>query len=119
MNNGKDKSLESWIWEAACSIRGAKDAPKFKDYRRCCAGSVTSLSVNILSMPDLVDRHLAASVVDEIDDPVVRLPHSIAVGVSGELFGALRPGILCERLNSLDDALTKGLGADCLDFLSS
>ena len=27
-----DKSLESWIWDAACSIRGAKDAPKFKDY---------------------------------------------------------------------------------------
>ena len=30
-SNG-DKSLESWIWQAACSIRGAKDAPKFKDY---------------------------------------------------------------------------------------
>ena len=30
--NGTDKSLESWIWDAACSIRGAKDAPKFKDY---------------------------------------------------------------------------------------
>ena len=28
----KDKSLESWIWDAACSIRGARDAPKFKDY---------------------------------------------------------------------------------------
>lgn len=28
----KDKSIESWIWDAACSIRGAKDAPKFKDY---------------------------------------------------------------------------------------
>ncbi len=27
-----DKSLENWIWDAACSIRGAKDAPKFKDY---------------------------------------------------------------------------------------
>ena len=26
------KSLESWIWAAACSIRGAKDAPKYKDY---------------------------------------------------------------------------------------
>jgi type I restriction enzyme M protein len=26
------KSLESWIWDAACSIRGAKDAPKFKDF---------------------------------------------------------------------------------------
>ncbi|MBI1747498.1 MAG: SAM-dependent DNA methyltransferase [Acidobacteria bacterium] len=44
MNNGSDKSLESWIWDAACSIRGAKDAPKFKDYilpliftKRLCA----------------------------------------------------------------------------------
>jgi type I restriction enzyme M protein len=25
-------SLESWLWEAACAIRGAVDAPKFKDY---------------------------------------------------------------------------------------
>lgn len=32
MKNGDDKSLESWIWDAACSIRGAKDAPKFKDF---------------------------------------------------------------------------------------
>ncbi len=31
-NGDKDKSLESWLWDAACSIRGAKDAPKFKDY---------------------------------------------------------------------------------------
>ncbi len=28
----ESKSLESWIWDAACSIRGAKDAPKYKDY---------------------------------------------------------------------------------------
>ncbi len=26
------KTLEGWLWEAACSIRGAIDAPKFKDY---------------------------------------------------------------------------------------
>ena len=32
MTERSDKSLESWIWDAACSIRGAKDAPKFKDY---------------------------------------------------------------------------------------
>jgi hypothetical protein len=25
MAEPKDKSLESWIWDAACSIRGAKD----------------------------------------------------------------------------------------------
>ena len=31
-NNGNDKSLESWIWDAACSIRGAQDAPKYKDF---------------------------------------------------------------------------------------
>jgi type I restriction enzyme M protein len=28
----KDKSLEQWIWDGACSIRGAKDAPKYKEY---------------------------------------------------------------------------------------
>jgi type I restriction-modification system DNA methylase subunit len=25
-------SLENWLWEAACVIRGPIDAPKFKDY---------------------------------------------------------------------------------------
>src|SRR2546422_3701729 len=32
MSNAGDKSLESWIWDAACSIRGVQEAPKFKDY---------------------------------------------------------------------------------------
>ena len=31
-NTVTQKSLETWIWDAACSIRGAQDAPKFKDY---------------------------------------------------------------------------------------
>jgi len=32
-NNGFDiKSLENWLWEAACKIRGPIDAPKYKDY---------------------------------------------------------------------------------------
>src|SRR6266481_4337347 len=25
-------ALESWLWDAACQIRGPLDAPKFKDY---------------------------------------------------------------------------------------
>jgi type I restriction enzyme M protein len=25
-------TLETWLWEAACKIRGPLDAPKFKDY---------------------------------------------------------------------------------------
>lgn len=36
MNAGKEvldtKSRETMLWKAACSIRGEKDAPKFKDY---------------------------------------------------------------------------------------
>jgi len=27
-----NKSMEQMLWDAACSIRGEKDAPKFKDY---------------------------------------------------------------------------------------
>jgi type I restriction enzyme M protein len=25
-------TLENWLWDAACAIRGPLDAPKFKDY---------------------------------------------------------------------------------------
>ena len=25
-------ALETWLWDAACQIRGPLDAPKFKDY---------------------------------------------------------------------------------------
>lgn len=32
MTTTNGKSLENWIWEAACSIRGAQDAPKYKDF---------------------------------------------------------------------------------------
>jgi len=34
MNNNKldIKALESWLWDAACKIRGEIDAPKYKDY---------------------------------------------------------------------------------------
>jgi type I restriction enzyme M protein len=28
----KSKLLESWVWDATCSIRSAKYAPKYKDY---------------------------------------------------------------------------------------
>lgn len=31
-NHQNNKSLEQWLWDAACSIRGAKDAPKYKDF---------------------------------------------------------------------------------------
>ena len=31
-NGEKIKSMERWIWDAACSIRGAADAPKYKEF---------------------------------------------------------------------------------------
>lgn len=31
-NGNNDKSLEQWLWDAACSIRGAKEAAKYKDF---------------------------------------------------------------------------------------
>ncbi len=31
-DKSSDKSIEQWLWDVACSIRGAKDAPKYKDY---------------------------------------------------------------------------------------
>lgn len=31
-HTNNDKSLEQWLWNAACSIRGAREAPKFKDF---------------------------------------------------------------------------------------
>jgi len=30
--NEQDKSLETWLWDAACAIHGPVDAPKYKDY---------------------------------------------------------------------------------------
>jgi type I restriction enzyme M protein len=32
VNHKNDKSLEQWLWDAACSICGAKEAPKYKDF---------------------------------------------------------------------------------------
>ena len=30
--DNQDKSLETWLWDAACAIHGPVDAPKYKDY---------------------------------------------------------------------------------------
>jgi len=36
-------TLEGWLWEAACAIRGPLDAPKFKDYILPLSSSNVSL----------------------------------------------------------------------------
>jgi hypothetical protein len=52
-----------------------------------------SLSLHIFPMSDLEDRYLAMLVINEIDDPVTPLSYPVTVGISGELFRAVRPGI--------------------------
>ena len=32
LNSHNSQNLESWLWEAACSIRGEIEAPKYKDF---------------------------------------------------------------------------------------
>lgn len=58
------KSMEQMLWDAACSIRGEKDAPKFKDYL------LPLLFLKRLSdvFDDEIDR-----LADEFGDPTVAL----------------------------------------------
>ena len=65
MTNAPDKSLESWIWDAACSIRGAQDAPRFKGF--------------------ILPLIFAKRLCDVFDDELDRLAKE--VGTRGEAFG--------------------------------
>ena len=61
-------------------------------------------------MSNLEDGYLAMLVINEIDDPVTPLSYPVTVGIPGELFSALRPGIPGKSLNSLNDAQAIRLG---------
>ncbi|MBW1946875.1 MAG: SAM-dependent DNA methyltransferase [Deltaproteobacteria bacterium] len=68
-------ALESWLWEAACVIRGPVDAPKFKDYilpliflKRL--SDVFEDEINYLAQ-EFGDRRTAAKLVDQ-DHKLVR-----------------------------------------------
>src|SRR5437588_12031387 len=68
-------ALESWLWDAACQIRGPLDAPKFKDYILPLV-SLKRLSdvfddeVDRLT-EEFADREVAAALVTE-DHALVR-----------------------------------------------
>jgi len=51
----------------------------------------------------------AGLVVNEIDNSEVALAHSVAIGISGELLGAVRPGISRQTLNAADESLAVAL----------
>ena len=69
-------ALESWLWEAACVIRGPLDAPKFKDY-------ILPL-IFLKRLSDVFDdeiAHLAKDFGDEAEGP--------QAGRAGSRFGAV------------------------------
>ena len=70
-------------------------------------------------MPDLEDRDLPVLVINKIDDPIHPLSQPEAISVARELFRTLGPGVRSQALNLGDDALTIGLGANCLQLLGS
>ena len=80
---------------------------------------VDGLSVHSLPVPDFEDRYLVMPIINKIDDPVTSLSHPVTVGVPGELFAPLGPGHRGQSPQSLDDALTVGLGAYRLKLLCS
>ncbi len=57
-------SLETWLWDAACVIRGAADAPKFKDF-------ILPL-VFYKRLSDVFDDEFAASIKDYGDEETAR-----------------------------------------------
>jgi type I restriction enzyme M protein len=54
------KALETWLWDAACQIRGPLDAPKFKDY-------ILPL-IFLKRLSDVFDDEVQR-VADEVGDP--------------------------------------------------
>src|SRR6056297_3660477 len=120
-NNGNGKSLESWIWDAACSIRGAKDAPKYKDYilpliftKRLCdvfddeldriaaeVGSRKKAFALVKSDPKLV-RFFLPIIPDDPDQPVWsvirKLADKIGEGVTTHMRAIARENPLLQGI---------------------
>ena len=69
-------TLEQWLWDAACEIRGATDAPKFKDF-------ILPL-VFFKRLSDVFDDEFAADVTqygsEEVARAVIEADHADAVG---------------------------------------
>ncbi len=71
-------ALETWLWDAACAIRGATDAPKFKDF-------ILPL-VFFKRLSDVFDDEFAAHVEEYGDEELARsiieadLAHALKTG---------------------------------------
>lgn len=108
-NSNNSKSLESWIWDAACAIRGVQDAPKYKDFilplifvKRLCDvfdDEVTRITTKIKSKEKALklidkDRKLIRFYIplrpDNIDNPTWSVIRKLSSKIGEELTNKMR-----------------------------
>jgi type I restriction enzyme M protein len=68
------KTLENWLWEASCKIRGEIDAPKYKDY----------------ILPLIFLKRLS----DVFDDEVEKFSKSFSQ-IAGKFYTPRKDGVYC------------------------
>src|SRR5205809_7246191 len=108
MSTTNHKSLESWIWDAACSIRGAQEAPKFKDFilplvftKRLC--DVFDDELNRIAV-EVGSRARAFKLVEK-DHKLVRLYLPLQPQDPGETVWS----VIRKRTGKIGESLTRSL----------
>ena len=81
--------------------------------RRVGCGS----AINVLAMPDFDDEDDQLRVTDLVDDPIPADSDAVPIVLAGELFATGRPGIVGQRTDAGDDALTVLLLVNGLELL--
>ena len=107
-NSNSNKSLEGWIWDAACSIRGAQEAAKYKDFilpliftKRLC--DVFDDELNKIA--DRVGSRAKAFKLVEMDKKLVRF------------YLPLKPENTEDTVWLVIRQLTDGIGEQLTDYL--
>ena len=95
-------TLENWLWEAACKIRGEIDAPKYKDY-------ILPL-IFLKRLSDVFDDELARLAqqykTDEMAEQFILTDHSL---VRFYLPTSARWANIAKQTSSIGEYLTKGV----------
>ena len=83
-------ALETWLWDAACAIRGATDAPKFKDF-------ILPL-IFYKRLSDVFDDEFAQHVATFGDEEIAALEREAAA--LDELFRALLEKLMTGQVSA-------------------
>jgi hypothetical protein len=92
--------------------------PALLSFRVRSNASLDGSSVDILPVANLENRYDAGLIVNEVDDPIITLPHAISVGMTGELLGAVRSRITRQSLNAANELLAIRLRINRGKFLA-